>query len=83
MAKEDQIKRQPSINKTNFKVIERVTEKWLNPVVVTLELSDRVMNWGNLGDDMEENKEQFTTIWSKAHESIIQRFWFLQDIWRL
>ena len=51
------MKGQPGISKTKFKDEEEVGDTWPIPVVATLEPSAKVMKWGILGGERDENKE--------------------------
>ena len=51
------LKGQPGMNKTEFKDKEEVGDTWPIPVAATLEPSAKVMKWGILGGERDENKE--------------------------
>ena len=51
------MKGQPGMSKTEFKDKEEVGDTWPIPVAATLEPSAKVMKWGILGGERDENKE--------------------------
>ena len=58
------LKGQPSMNKTKFKVKEEVGDTWSVPVAATLEPSAKVIKWGILGGERDENKKLLQAMWS-------------------
>jgi len=60
--------------KTSYKFKVEV-EIWPIPWEATLDPSARVMKWGVLGKEREENKDIFPEKFSEALESIIHELW--------